>query len=87
MKLCQTTIASTSCTTIVRYDTAWQSAAPAEKRLNRPASQNFSESNPGIKMTRPTKSVSAASAPTAAASSPKAASPPKAARIQRTDMI
>lgn len=70
-----------------RYDTAWQSAAPVEKRANRPASQNFSESNPGIKMTRPTKSAREAPASSGAASPPKAAAPAKAARIQRTDMI
>lgn len=70
-----------------RYDTAWQSAAPVEKRTGaRPASKNFSEENPGIKMTRPKKPTTLAAAPDRP--NAKAYSPVKAApRIQKTDMI
>jgi hypothetical protein len=80
-----------------RYDTAWQSAAPVEKRTARPVSENFSDNNPGIKMTRPKKASTE--------SSPRPASPTRpdrpatkggyanlkpatsGAKIQRTDMI
>lgn len=63
-----------------RHDTAWQSAAPIEKK--RPVSAQFSESNPGVKMGRPMK----------VEMSPSSNTPSKPARgahskIKRAEMI
>jgi hypothetical protein len=80
-----------------RYDTAWQSAAPVEKRTARPTSESYSDNNPGIKMTRPKKAnVEMTPARTASPSRPDRPAgkggysnlkPSGGARIQRTDMI
>jgi hypothetical protein len=79
-----------------RYDTAWQTAAPVEKR--RPVSENFSDVNPGIKMTRPKKAISTTTTPGSPVNKEKSMSngnkagytsmkPSQQAKIQRTDMI
>jgi hypothetical protein len=80
-----------------RYDTAWQSAAPVEKRTARPTSESYSDNNPGIKMTRPKKAnVESAPARSASPSRPDRPAakggysnlkPAGGPRIQRTDMI
>ena len=45
-----------------RYETAWQKASAPDKAGGRPASANFSEANPGIKMARSIKRADSASA-------------------------
>ncbi|RYG68249.1 hypothetical protein EON64_05600 [archaeon] len=79
-----------------KYDTAWQKAAPVEKSA-RPKSQNFSQSNPNVKLSRstspraatrgasPVKFKSVPSEPTQEkVKPPKSNSTPK---VQRIEMI
>lgn len=84
-----------------RYDTAWQKAQPVEKSA-RPKSANFSQANPGVKLSRASKDRASspsrqplrpASSPTPPVAVPVAAAPSKqpksnsVPKVRRTEMI